>query len=288
MKKYAYYPGCSLTTLASEYDVSFRNLCSLLKIDMEEIPGWICCGAIAACSASPLMGVTVPLKNVALALENGMSDIIAPCSACFYHLKSALHRIEADQETRQDAEDVLGASLDENVRVLHPLELLERHISPEIGKSVVRDLSHLKVACYYGCLLTRPSRVMKFDSPEYPRSMDRLLQKVGIPTIEWSYKTDCCGAFYASINPDVVVTLTKRILEDAIQCGANCLAVACPMCHINLDARQGEVEAKYGTKYSLPILYFTQLMGAALGIEESGLGLWRHMVDPQPLMRIHQ
>ncbi|MBI3950397.1 MAG: CoB--CoM heterodisulfide reductase iron-sulfur subunit B family protein [Acidobacteria bacterium] len=287
MKKYAYYPGCALTTLASEYDISFRNLCARMGIELGEVPGWICCGAAAACSSSRLLGVALPLKSIALAVENGYTDIVTPCSACFYHFKKALHEMETNPSIRRDAEDAIGVVFDRPIRVMHPLELFFQHVDlSQWKRAVVRDLSHLKVACYYGCLLTRPPKVLKFDNPEYPQTMDKLLRTVGVPTVDWSYKTDCCGAFYASINPEVVVDLTHRILENAHGVGANAFAVGCPICHLNLDARQAEVEKKYGTKYQLPVFYFTQLMGAAMGVDESGLGMWRHVVDPQPLMGV--
>lgn len=288
MKKYAYYPGCSLSALANEYDVSFRNVCERLGIVLEEIPGWLCCGAIAACSASRLFGVTLPLKNAALALENGHTQIVAPCSACFFHLKSALHQVETDPAVRKDAEDVLGVTFDRPIEVLHPLQILSEHIDSSLLKrTILRNYSHVKVACYYGCLLTRPGKVMKFDSVENPQTMDRLLRAVEFTTVDWSYKTDCCGAFYASVKPEVVVDLTYRILENALATGAGAIAVACPICHLNLDTRQSEVEQKYGTKYNLPIFYFTQLMAAAIGIDESGIGLWRHVVDAEQLIRMN-
>lgn len=284
-RRYGYYPGCSLRTLASEYDISFRNLCAHLEIRLEEIPDWICCGAIAACSSSRLFGVTLPAKNIALALEKGFDNVITPCSACFYHFKKALHEIETSDKTRRDAEDVLETEIDTDFQVIHPLQLLSEHIDLARLKGMVkRDLSGLRIVCYYGCLVTRPPKVMKFDNPEYPQTMDKILRAVGIPTMDWSFKTDCCGAFYSSINPDMVHTLTRRILNNAKSVGAQAIAVACPICHLNLDARQKEVEEKHGTKYNLPIFYFTQLVGAALGIDESGLGLWRHVVDPQPLV----
>jgi heterodisulfide reductase subunit B len=128
---------------------------------------------------------------------------------------------------------------------------------------------------------------MKFDSVENPQTMDRLLRAVGISTVDWSYKTDCCGAFYASVQPSVVVDLTRRILDNARATGANAIAVGCPICHLNLDTRQSEVEQRFGTKYNLPVFYFTQLMAAAIGVEESGLGLWRHVVDAEPLLRVN-
>ena len=151
---------------------------------------------------------------------------------------------------------------------------------------ILNDLSHLRVACYYGCLLTRPPKVVTFDQCEDPQSMDRLLARVGIPTVNWSRKTFCCGAFYAMVNPSQVLELAREILADADGAGANAVAVACPVCHLNLDARQPEINAAYQTDFHLPVFYFTQLLGHALGVPAEGLGLWRHVVDPQPLLAL--
>jgi heterodisulfide reductase subunit B2 len=282
MKGYAYYPGCSLETMACEYDASFRNLCERLDIALEEVPDWFCCGAGMVGNLSPLLGVATPLKNLALARRNGFDQLVAPCSACYSQFKRASREVEENARLRQQVEEVIEQPVD-HVAVFHPLEMLQREFegrAPEIRN----DLSHLRVACYYGCLLTRPPKVVNFDQCEDPQSMDRLLQRAGIPTVSWSRKTFCCGAFYAMVNPAQVLELARTILEDAAGAGANALAVACPVCHLNLDARQPEVNATYGTGFQLPVFYFTQLLGHALGVPAEGLGLWRHVVDPQPLL----
>ena len=283
MKRYAYYPGCSLETMACEYDVSFRNLCGQLGIALEEMRDLFCCGAGMLGNLSPLLGLATPLKNLALAHENGFGQVVAPCSACYSQFKRAAHELAEHPELRTQLEEVIEYPLDHSVEVLHPLEMLERELEGRALK-VEADLGHLRVACYYGCLLTRPPKVVNFDDCEDPRSMDRLLERVGVATVNWTRKTYCCGAFYAMVNPSKVLELTRDILEDAAAAGANALAVACPVCHLNLDARQPEVNQAYGTDFSLPVFYFTQLLGHALGVPAEGLGLWRHVVDPQPLL----
>lgn len=285
MKRYAYYPGCSLEKMASEYDVSFRNLCARLGIELEEVRGWLCCGAGMLGNISPLLGLSVPLKNLALAHERGLSQLVAPCAACYSQFKRAQHEAAADPALRAQVEHIIEAPLEGALEVLHPLEMLERELDGA-PKAVHDGLHHLKVACYYGCLLTRPPKVVHFDDCEDPRSMDRLLRRSGFETVEWSEKTSCCGAFYAMVNPKKVLELTRAILQAAADAGANCLAVACPVCHLNLDARQPEVNQAYGTSFQLPVFYFTQLMAHALGVPAEGLGLWRHVVDPQPLLGV--
>ncbi len=284
MKRYAYYPGCSLETMASEYDVSFRNLCGVLGIELLDPKGWFCCGAGMLGNISPLLGLATPLKNLALAHESGLSQLVAPCSACYNQFKRAQHEISSDPELKKQIEDVIEYPLEKDIEVQHPLEMLEREVSGAILPQPQHALQHLKVACYYGCLLTRPPKVVNFDQCEDPQSMDRLLHKCGVATVNWSEKTFCCGAFYAMVNPQKVLELTRMILQEATNAGANALAVACPVCHLNLDARQPEVNQTFSTDFHLPVFYFTQLMGYALGVPAEGLGLWRHVVDPQPLM----
>lgn len=283
MKRFAYYPGCSLEKMAQEYDVSFRNLCARLEIGLEDMRGWFCCGAGMVGNISPLLGLAVPLKNLALAHGRGLAQLVSPCAACYNQFKRAQHEVSADPKLRSDLEEIIEYPLEHSVEVLHPLEMLERELD-NIPEPSHDGVGHLRVACYYGCLLTRPPKVVTFDNCEDPRSMDRLLNHVGIETVDWSDKTACCGAFYAMVNPSKVLELARSILESAEQAGANCFAVACPVCHLNLDARQPEVNQTYGTNFNLPVFYFSQLMAHTLGVESEGLGLWRHVVDPQPLL----
>lgn len=283
MKRYAYYPGCSLEKMAQEYDISFRNLCARLDIQLEEMREWFCCGAGMLGNISPLLGLAVPLKNLALAHERGLAQLVSPCAACYNQFKRAQHEVASDPKLRAELEDIVEYPLENNVEVLHPLEMLERE-SDGLPKPRKNEVGHLRVACYYGCLLTRPPKVVDFDNCEDPQSMDRLLHHAGIETVEWSHKTACCGAFYAMVNPSKVLELTRGILEGAAQAGANALAVACPVCHLNLDARQPEVNQTYGTNFNLPVFYFSQLMAYTHGVPAEGLGLWRHVVDPQALL----
>jgi heterodisulfide reductase subunit B len=168
------------------------------------------------------------------------------------------------------------------MNVLSPLEIFCDYEG--MAKLVTRQLPELKVACYYGCLLTRPSKIMQFDECEYPMAMDELLRSMGIETLDWSYKTECCGGALAMTRTDVVLKLTRDILEEAKTVGANAIAVSCPLCHVNLDTRQAEVEKEYGVQYNIPIFYFTQLMGLAMGIAPDKLGLQKHFVSADGLL----
>ena len=280
--KYAYYPGCSLHSTGAEYDVSFRAVCEKLSIDIEEIKGWICCGTSPAHCTSRLLSLALPFENLCLVEKMGMTDVVAPCASCFARLRTAIYEANEDTEIAGQISEVLEKPLPKSVNVLSPLEIF---CSREgMAKAVTRQLPELKVVCYYGCLLTRPSKVMQFDECEYPMAMDELLRSLGIATLDWSYKTDCCGGALAMTRTDVVLKLTHDILEEAKAVGANAIAVGCPLCHVNLDTRQVEVEKEYGAQYGLPIFYFTQLMALALGVAPDKLGFQKHFVSADELL----
>jgi len=280
--KYAYYPGCSLHSTGSEYDISFRAVCKKLGIEIREIKGWICCGTSPAHCTSRLLSLALPYQNICLADKMGMTDIVAPCAACFARLKTAMHEAAEDPKLAGQIQEVLDMPLPESMNVVSPLEIFCDRIN--LAEAVTRPLPELKVACYYGCLLTRPSKVMQFDECEYPMMMDNLLRSMGITTLDWSYKTECCGGALAMTRTDVVLKLTHDILQEAVAVGANAIAVACPLCHVNLDTRQEEVEKEYNVQYNLPIFYFTQLMALTIGIGADKLGLKKHFVSADELL----
>ncbi len=280
--RYAYYPGCSLHSTGSEYDVSFRAVCEKLGIQIDEIKGWVCCGTSPAHCTSRLLSLALPFENLLLAERMGMTDVVAPCAACFARLKTAQHEAAEDPKIAGQIREVLDAPLPESVNVLSPLEIFNG--GTNAAAAVTKHLPGLKVVCYYGCLLTRPSKVMQFDECEYPMAMDNLLRSLGIATLDWSYKTDCCGGALAMTRTDVVLKLTHDILEEATAVGANAIAVGCPLCHVNLDTRQPEVEQQYGKRYGLPVFYFTQLMALVFGIPPDKLGLQKHFVSAETLL----
>lgn len=283
--KFGYYPGCSLEGISVEYDHSMRSLFTALDVTYEDLPDWICCGTLAAPSMSRLLGLATPMWNVAQAGQQGYEQLIAPCSACVYHFKNAAQQVAGDQLLRADVEAVVGMPLDEVPPTVHPLEILVSDgFESRIKSSIQRDLSELKVVCYYGCHISRPTKVMQFDDPENPQSMDQVLSWAGVETLEWSGKVECCGAHFSMIKPEISVDLCATLVESALEVGAEAIIVACPMCHANMDARQGQIAEKLGKILDLPILYFSQVLGYALGIEPKALGFKKHLVDPLPLM----
>ena len=280
--RYAYYPGCSLHSTAKEYDHSLRAVCTRLGIELVEIKGWFCCGSSPVHSVSSLLASALPLGNLVLVQKTGLQEVFVPCLACFSRFKSALYNLENEPRLKQEMKQVFKERWNDSVKVYHPLQILsEESQLANISSLVKRELAGLKVVCYYGCLLTRPPKVTQFDTCEYPESMDRVLGALGIATLDWSYKTDCCGGSLALTRTDIVLKLSHDILEGAKSVGADAIAVACPLCHTNLDTRQEEIEKTYGTDYKLPILYFTQLMGISFGLSPRELLLGKHFVDAE-------
>jgi len=279
---YAFFPGCSLEGTARDFHQSTMAVADALGISMPEIPGWICCGSTAAHQTDPLLAVALPAKNLAAA--KGQTVAVC-CAACYSRLKVANHEIAADPATRRQVADAIGVDYDGRTPVRHLLEILARDIGPKkIAARVRRPLQNLKVACYYGCLLSRPPEITNFDDTENPILMDRVLGAAGATCVDWPHKTECCGASYSITDPSTVLALTREILTMAKAAGADCIATACPLCQLNLDLRQQDVEKKYGESYGLPIFYFTQLIGLAFGIDQAALGLSNLVVDPMPLL----
>ncbi len=281
--KYAYYPGCSLHSTAKEYDMSTRAVFNELGIELQEIPDWNCCGATSGHAMSRELGLALPLRDLATAESMGM-DVLAPCAACFARLKTADTTAKDDPALLQSITEQTGIKYGGGVEVLSVLKAFSAVGAEEIAAHVKKPLTGLKPACYYGCLLLRPPDVVQFDDAENPTSMDDVMKALGAEPVDWPHKTECCGASLALSKSDIVVKLTHDILAMAKKSGANCIVAACPLCQANLDTRQDQVEAKYGEKIGLPVLYVTQLMGMAFGLPISELGLNKLMISPDKVL----
>jgi len=277
---YAYYPGCSLHSTAKEYDISLKVVCNKLGIELVEPKNWFCCGSTPAHALSKLLSICLPYQNFIEIAKLNNEEVIVPCTACFSRFKFAQFELKENTKLKEEVEQIIGQRLVNELKIQHPLRIFSQEsILNKIKESMQRDLSKLKIVCYYGCLLTRPPKVTQFDECEYPQSMDRILQLLGIQTLDWSYKTECCGAAFSLTRSDIVRKLCYEILTEAKEIGADAISVACPLCHLNLDSRQKEIENEYGKKFALPVFYFTQLIGIALGYDQKELGLNRHLVS---------
>jgi len=279
---YVFYPGCSLDATAKDFHRSTLAVADKLELELPELDEWICCGSTAAHSTDPLLADALPAQNLAAA--RGRTVAVA-CAACYSRLKMANHHIAADPAVRADVAQVVGADYDGLTPVRHLLEILGEDMGRKVAAAISHPLNGLKVACYYGCLLSRPPEVTQFDDAENPTLMDRLLEAAGATAMEWPHKTECCGASFSITDPSIILDLTDRILTMAQAADVDCVATACPLCQLNLDMRQKDIVAKRGHRYDLPVFYFTQLLGLAMGCSERELSLNSLFVDPQPLLR---
>jgi len=270
--KASYYPGCALHGTALEYDESARAVARLLDVELVELPDWNCCGASSAHATDEALALNLAARNLTIAGTQGM-DLIVPCAACYSRLKAAERKISGDR------------GRDSGFRVLNPMEFLFLSgLSVRLQELVKRPLTGLKVVCYYGCLLVRPPDVTGVKQYEHPEEMDRLIELMGAEPIPWSYKTDCCGGSLSLTRTDIVMRLTGKLFEKAIEAGAEAMVVACPLCQSNLDSRQEEISRESGNHYELPIFYFTELIGLALGHRDADKWFKRHFVDPRKLL----
>jgi heterodisulfide reductase subunit B len=278
----AYYPGCSLHSTAEEFNESTKAVCEALGMKLVEPKGWVCCGSSAAHRANPEEAVRLPMENLRIIEQSGFSEAVMPCAACFSRHKFALHEIRHDEDLKAEMNEKIGYEYRDSVRVSSLGEALFRRVGPQqIMDKVRKPLAGLKVVCYYGCLLTRPPEVTEAAHPENPAELDALMVSVGAEVKDWSYKTVCCGAAHSLTRPDIVLDLSRRLIEEARKAGAEAVVVACPLCHTNLDARQFQMKLEN----PMPVLYFTQLMTLALGLPEKKAALNKNLVDPRPLLK---
>jgi heterodisulfide reductase subunit B2 len=281
--KYAFYPGCSLESTAWDFDRSARAVCRALDIELDEIPDWVCCGSTPAHSSNGSLAVALPVMNLLKAKAMGL-PVLTACASCYARLRTANHLVRTDPQERQRVERIVGQPYDGSVEVRHLLDVLFNQCGVEGIRAKVRQpLQGVRVACYYGCLLTRPPEIVAFDNAEHPTCMDELLAAAGAEVVDWPFKTECCGASLAITRSDVVERLAHRLLSMARSAGAECLAVACPLCESNLDLRQADARKIHGSIPDTPILYVTQLLGLALGLSRKDVGLDALIVSAAPL-----
>ncbi len=275
----SYYPGCSLEGTASDYAASIAAITSLLDLRLEELDDWNCCGASAAHSIKHDLALDLSVRNLQLAQQAGQ-DVVAPCALCFSRLKFAEKALTGPEWEKW------SWRWDRSVKIW---DLLDYLTQPEflaaISQKVVQPLTDLKAVCYYGCLVARPPKVTDKVNCENPQNMEELLEILGASPLDWSYKTDCCGAGLAVARPDLIDTLVQRLYERALAAGAECLVVSCQMCQANLDLPQERIARRFGKDYSLPVFYFTELIGLAVGHPDVSIWLDKHLVDPKPLLR---
>jgi len=284
MMRYAYFPGCSLSSSGYDYHLSLKYVTQALGIDLIEVKDWVCCGASSAHATSHLLSIALPVLNLSHAEKDGFDKLMAPCLACLSRFKAANVELEHDDDLREKIYEVFDYKYQGKVEVYHPLQVFLEMGLDKVRERTQKKLKGLKVACYYGCVLTRPPKIAQFDNVEDPQSMDSIVRTLGAETIDWSYKTECCGVSMTLTRSDMVLKLSNDLLREAKEAGANAIAVACPLCQANLDGRQRQIEETYKTHYGIPILYFTQLMGLAFGAYPKEVGLQKLITSPREVL----
>jgi len=286
MSEYTYYSGCSMKTSGRHYDESIRPVFKELGMELNEMDDWNCCGATATMSVDDVKAAAINGRNLAIAEKEG-KDIIAPCAACYLSLKKAKNLLDENSETAAMVlEKMKGVGLEYtgSVDVKHPIEVLVNEIGLDtVRAKVQRPLSGFKVACYYGCQVVRP--FTEFDDPDYPVSMDNLMRALGAEPVEYSAKTRCCGGALAANLDEVGAKLNHILIKEALRKGADAIVTLCPLCLFNLEIMQAKISKIYKEDSSIPILFFSQLMGLAFGMAKEDLGFSRSLVPLGPMWK---
>jgi heterodisulfide reductase subunit B len=284
MKDYVYYPGCSLKGNSKHYEESILPVFRELGLPLEELEDWNCCGATAYFSVDDLMATAICGRNLSLA-EKKQKNIIAPCAGCYLTLKKANKVLQGNSDKARKIHRALekaGCPYQGSIEVKHPLEVLIEDIGLDRIKERVRyRLTGLKVACYYGCQLVRP--YTDFDDPDYPIKLDQIMAAIGAEPVPYSAKTRCCGGSLTGTIEEVGKRLNFILLKEAKRRGADAIVTLCPLCQFNLEILQDKMVKDYGEDVTMPVLYFSQLMGLAFGLAREDLGFNRSIIDLKPV-----
>jgi heterodisulfide reductase subunit B2 len=276
--EFSYYPGCTLTSSAKELDESFKSVAERLGVTLREIPDWTCCGASSAHMVDHYLEAALPARDLMTAERLG-KDVVAPCAGCHVRMKAASKRIQEEKELKARFPFKGEIKVMSGMDMLHLDELMSR-----LKGCVSKPLEGLRVVPYYGCLAVRPVDVVEPVDAENPTQMDDILDALGAEVLSWPYKTDCCGGSMALTRTDLVVKLSGKLLDMAIELQADAIVTLCPMCQANLDTRQADISRATGKVYQVPILYLTELMGVAFGNSKAGSWFERHIVSPKSVL----
>ncbi len=291
--KYSYYPGCSLERNAAAYDISTKAIAAPLGIELVEVEDWNCCGATEYSSLNLSASNALIARNLALASKaRGIDQVIAPCSLCYLNLKKTDKYMKEDRSLAKKVNTALAAGnlsyTPGTIKARHLLDVIVNDIGLEtISKKVIRPLKGLRIAPYYGCMIVRPNLELQgkpFDNPEYPTTLDDLLKALGAEVIDFPMKAHCCGGHMTQISESTAFDLIHRLIKGADTYQADMLVTLCPMCQLNLDAYQGSMNAHMKTHFHIPVMYFTQMIGVAFGIEPAKLGFGSELVDARPAL----
>lgn len=280
--EFSYYPGCSLKGSATDLDDSFRAAAGILGIELYELEDWTCCGASSAHMVDSILEDCLPASDLVAAEMKGM-DVVAPCAACHLRMKSSALKLKEDKEL-QGKYPFKG-----DINVISGLEMFGgKQTLDAIKANVRKPLNGLRVVPYYGCLAVRPPEIIEPDDPENPIQMDLILEALGAEAVKWPYKTDCCGGSLSLTRTDMVMKLSRKLLDMVIMVDADAIVTMCPMCQANLDTRQGDISKASGRLYHVPILYLTELIGLSMEHPMSKEWLSKHIVSCEPILGLRK
>ena len=255
-------------------------------MELKEIKDWNCCGATAYFPVDELLAHTLVARNLALAEKDGLSDFVAPCSACYKNAYFTNSYLKKDPDLAEHINYALEADdlhVNGTMKVRHLIEVFIEDVGlEEIGKKVTHPLKNLRVAPYYGCQLLRPRK--ENENVENPQFFEGLLSALGAEPVDYPSKARCCGGSLIITNRKAALDMVNILLQDAVNRKADVIATTCPMCNVNLEVYQSQVNREFGTQYSIPVMYFTQLMGVALGIKPAKLGIGKEVVSGEPVL----
>jgi heterodisulfide reductase subunit B len=286
--KVCYYPGCTLKNHAKNFEDS--TICSLkaIGVEVDELDRWNCCGTVFSLTTDDLIHHVAPIRNLIRAKEANYDKVMTLCAMCYNTLKRANERVKSDP----DSLEVLNNFMDReeikyqgDVQIYHLLEFLKNEITFEsLAEKIVKPLKKLKIASYYGCLLVRPKEI-GLDDLENPTILEDLMAVCGADSVDFPFKTECCGAYQTVDRPEIVAERTFQILSSAQSQGAEVVVVSCPLCAFNLDQRQKKAVELFPEFKNIPVLYFTQPLAIALGCPEETLRFDLNFIDPKPLLK---
>ncbi len=284
MKKYAYFPGCSSDATGKGLGLSVSAIARPLDMELLELEDWTCCGSTPYGSTAEEESILIAARNLAIAEKTGL-DLVTPCSNCYVVLNHANHYLQEHESFKKQVNQALaevGLEFKGKLRVRLLPEVLYHDITTEgIAAKVQRNLNGLKVASYYGCQMLRPAG---FESTEAPESLDKMVESMGGSAVPFPLKNRCCGSSLIIPDENLALGLTHKIIANAVENGAECIITPCPLCQTNLDAYQSRVNSKFGANFNIPVLYVTQLIGLALGIDTLSLGLNTNIVSPKKVV----
>ncbi|HEY5156486.1 MAG TPA: CoB--CoM heterodisulfide reductase iron-sulfur subunit B family protein [Anaerolineales bacterium] len=283
MKEYAYFPGCSLEKMASSYHQSAMETTKKLGIKLKELEDWNCCGATTYFFIDELLAYTLCARNLAIAEKTGL-DVVAPCSACYKNMYFTAAHLKKDPDLAEHVNFALeedNLHFNGNVNIKHLIEVFANDISTEeIQSKVSRPLEGIRVAPYYGCQIVRPQK--EKENVEQPQFFEKILSAIGATPVNYPLKMRCCGGSLILSSRTAALSMVRNLLQCAVDSQATVIATACPMCQVNLEVYQQQVNLEFGTNFSFPVMYFTQLIGLAFGIKPKKLGIGKEFVSFAP------